>query len=70
LHVFRVCDFFSTGQSLFSYATALREAGAAEIRAVVLQRMVRNDYYAVLAWLRRTHDVTWRPERAWPTVPA
>jgi hypothetical protein len=57
-------DFWSSGQSLFSYALALRAAGAREIRGVVLQHTAKSDYYAVYAWLRRVIDLAWRPERA------
>jgi orotate phosphoribosyltransferase len=63
-------DFFVTGQSLFSYAAARRGAGAVAVTAVVLVRIVKIDYYTVLARLRREHDLTWQPSRAYPAAPA
>jgi adenine/guanine phosphoribosyltransferase-like PRPP-binding protein len=66
-------DFCTTGHSVFSFATALRAAGAREVRAVVFQRVVHDEYYVALAWLRRhegLHEVlTWSPDRAEVTRP-
>jgi hypoxanthine phosphoribosyltransferase len=59
-------DFLVTGESLFSYATALRQAGAQEVRAVVFQRIARASYREV-GRLRRKglhKELTWRPDRA------
>lgn len=59
-------DFLMSGQSVFSYAAALRAAGATHVQAVVVERIVRSDYYATLAWLRPYRDVLWEPSVAYP----
>lgn len=60
-------DVFVTGTSLFSYAAALKRAGAKTIRAIAIARHVSlgyPHYRDALIIARRTHDLTWTPQRA------
>ena len=59
-------DVFVTGTSLFSYAAALKRAGAKSIRAIAIARHISlgyTHYTDALIIARRTHDLTWTPAR-------
>lgn len=62
-----VDDLFVTGASMSSYAQALRDAGATEIRAIAIGRHIAANYanYGdALRIVRRTREFGWSPERA------
>jgi hypothetical protein len=59
-------DVFLTGASMFSYATALKAAGATAVRGVTIGRDVapnHHDYYDALRILKRTREFSWSPAR-------
>jgi len=59
-------DVFVSGASMFSYAAALRAAGATEIRSVCIGRHVpvaHWDYWDAARVLRSTGEFSWTPER-------
>jgi hypothetical protein len=59
-------DVFLTGASMFSYATALKAAGATAVRGLAIGRDVsytHRDYYDALRILKRTQDFQWSPSR-------
>jgi len=59
-------DVFVTGTSVFSYATALRRAGARSVRAVAVVRHVNPrvpHYFDAWRIARRASDVAWSPQR-------
>lgn len=61
-----VDDVFVTGTSLFSYATALKTAGARSVRAVVIVRHIAGrspHYYDALRIAKRTHELRWTARR-------
>lgn len=60
-------DVFVTGATLLSYAHALREHGASEIRALAVTRHLantHNDFYDALRIARRSREWTWSPARS------
>lgn len=60
-------DVFVTGASMFSYAAALRAAGAAEVRGIVVGRHVHMkhvDYYDAARIERASRGLTWSPVHA------
>ena len=60
-------DVFVTGASILSYAAALRQAGAADVRGVVVVRHLRgldSDYFDALRAVRHEREWTWLPSRA------
>jgi hypothetical protein len=59
-------DMFVSGASMFSYAAALRQAGATEIRSVCIGRHVPDthwDYWDAARILRGAGEFRWTPER-------
>ena len=64
LDVLVIDDIYTSGGSVYSFAGALRDAGARSVRAVVLARNVgAKDAAWVLSLLRRYHDrgLRWTP---------
>jgi len=58
-------DVFVTGASLFSYAKALRLAGATEVRGVAIARHVSTrhcNYFDALRIIRRSAGWEWSPQ--------
>jgi hypothetical protein len=63
-------DMMVTGGTVFSYASALRAAGALEVRAVVFERCVRGpDYYDALRAVRLRERCDWSPSIGYATRP-
>ena len=59
-------DVFLSGASMFTYAMALKAAGATTVRGVVIGRHVsytHGDYHDALRIVRRTRAFDWSPER-------
>jgi hypothetical protein len=66
-HVVLIDDVLVTGASMFSYAAALKSAGARDVRCVVIARHVRDthsDYFDALRIVRRTRKWEWSPARS------
>jgi hypothetical protein len=61
-------DVCTTGATVHSFAAALRDAGAASVRAVVLARHVGPDGHWIFPLLRARHavGVRWRPHTPKP----
>lgn len=56
-------DIFVTGATMFSYAAALRRAGAIRVLAVAYERVVSGfAYYDALRWARDEHNYLWSPD--------
>lgn len=65
-------DVFVSGASMFSFAAALKRAGAREVRAVAVGRHIadnHNNYYDAARILRRTRAWYWSAGRAVVTRP-
>lgn len=59
-------DIYTTGASMHSFARALRDAGAAEVRAVAVVRTVGGYVYSDTLERRRTRGtLTWSAEARW-----
>jgi hypothetical protein len=65
-------DVCTTGATVHSFALALRDAGARDVRAVVLARNVGPDGHWILPLLQARHaiGVRWRPATPKPGAPA